>query len=81
MYKCGMSEASDPVTRIASLRRRLGWPQQKMATYLGVSQPTVVRLERGRPEPGPVAKLLDLLAADVDAGVVHGQAATAEARL
>ena len=27
------------------------------------------------------AKLLDLLAADVDAGVVHGQAATAEARL
>lgn len=36
-----------------------------MAAYLGVSQPTVTRLEGGQAEPGPISRLLDLLEADL----------------
>lgn len=36
-----------------------------MADYLGVSQPTVTRLEAGQPESGPISRLLDLLEAEL----------------
>lgn len=52
------------MTRIETLRHRLAWSQPKLSTYLGCSQSTVSRLENGQPEPGPIAKLLDLLEAE-----------------
>lgn len=47
---------------IKKLRTDLGWPQWKLAEYLGVEQGTVSRLEGGQWEPsGPVCRLLDHL--------------------
>jgi transcriptional regulator with XRE-family HTH domain len=54
-----------PMTRTQRLRTVLKWPQWRMAEYLGVSQPTVTRLERGQAETGPISRLLDLLEAEI----------------
>ncbi len=52
------------MTRTQRLRQARNWPQHRMADYLGVSQPTVTRLEAGQPESGPISRLLDLLDAE-----------------
>jgi transcriptional regulator with XRE-family HTH domain len=49
------------MTRTERLRLARDWKQHQMADYLGVSQPTVTRLEAGQPESGPVSRLLDIL--------------------
>lgn len=53
------------MTRTEGIRTALSWPQWKLAEHLGVSQPTVVRLEAGQSESGPIARLLDLLALQI----------------
>lgn len=48
--------------RLIKLRERLGWSQAKMAKELGISQPTVWRIEHGLQTPSKsVVKLLDIL--------------------
>ncbi|UXT43236.1 helix-turn-helix transcriptional regulator [Agrobacterium tumefaciens] len=50
--------------RIIKLRTRLEWSQAKMAKELGVSQPTVWRIENGRQTPSKtVVKLLEVIEA------------------
>lgn len=52
--------------RILKLRERLEWSQSRMAKELGVSQPTVWRIENGIQQPSKsVLKLIDLLEAKV----------------
>lgn len=48
------------VDRFLSLRRSLDWSQARLARELGVSQPTVWRIEHGKQEASkPVLKLLE----------------------
>lgn len=54
------------MTRIRSLRERLRWPQWRMAEHLGCAQSTIARLEGGQKETGPVSRLLDALAQEID---------------
>jgi transcriptional regulator with XRE-family HTH domain len=49
------------MTRIERLRKQLAWSQSGMASYLGVSQPTIANIESGKKESGPIARLLDQL--------------------
>ncbi|WP_431731977.1 helix-turn-helix transcriptional regulator [Agrobacterium tumefaciens] len=50
--------------RIIKLRHRLEWSQARMAKELGVSQPTIWRIEHGRQEPSKsVLKLLEIFEA------------------
>lgn len=51
-------------TRIAALLDHLGWLQKDLAAYLSVDRTVVSRMANGQPEPGPVSKLLDLLATE-----------------
>jgi transcriptional regulator with XRE-family HTH domain len=53
------------MTRTQRLRRDREWSQSKMAQFLNCDQATVSRLEGGQAEPGPIARLLDLLEAGV----------------
>lgn len=54
-------------SEIQSLRKTLGWSQQRLADELGVKQATVSRIEAGIMAPNPsVQKLLGLVAAQVD---------------
>jgi transcriptional regulator with XRE-family HTH domain len=54
--------------RIEHLRNLLGWKQPSMAAFLRVDQSTVSRIESGRPEYGPISRLLD----QVEAGLASG---------
>jgi transcriptional regulator with XRE-family HTH domain len=49
-------------TRAHALLDHLGWTQKDLADWLGVDRSTVSRLVAGRPEGGPIARLLDQLA-------------------
>lgn len=49
------------LSRMELIRQKLGWHQSKMASYLGLAQSTISRIERRRNEPLPVSKLLDIL--------------------
>lgn len=54
----------DDAIDILTLRKRLGWSQDRLAQHLGVDRSSVSRMEREKqPLSGPVAKLLDHLAA------------------
>ena len=46
---------------VTALRKRMNWSQGMLADYLGVTQPTVARIESGQEPSGPVLKLLELL--------------------
>ena len=50
------------MTRTETIRLALGCSQPEMAQHLGVTQPTISRLEAGKDEPGPIVRLLNLLA-------------------
>lgn len=64
---------------IRELRKRLGLAQHEFAEKLGVTQSTVSRLEAGEWEAdGPVAKLLERIAADIPAHA-NADAMSAEA--
>jgi transcriptional regulator with XRE-family HTH domain len=63
---CGM-------TRTKSLREKLGWSQARLASYLGLAQSAVARLEGGQNETGPVCRLLNLLEQDIAAGRPPGE--------
>jgi DNA-binding transcriptional regulator YiaG len=45
-------------TDVRSLRRKLGWSQERLARALGVSFSTVSRWERGDGAPSPMAERL-----------------------
>ncbi|MBY6239837.1 DNA-binding transcriptional regulator [Methylosinus sp. Sm6] len=60
-----MNENEPP--RIKRLRLALRWSQTRMAEWLGLTQAAVSLMEKGQAESGPVSKLLDLLAAHIDA--------------
>ncbi|MFI3904314.1 helix-turn-helix transcriptional regulator [Ochrobactrum sp. S1502_03] len=48
--------------RLSELRERLGWSQAKMAHELGVSQPSVWRIENGKQAASKsVEKLIEIL--------------------
>jgi len=49
--------------QIKSIRRRLGWPQERLARELGLSYSSISRWERGETTPSPAAMRLlsDLL--------------------
>jgi transcriptional regulator with XRE-family HTH domain len=53
--------STEHLSRTARLRQRLAISQAALGQELGVSQSTVDRLEKGQPETGPQARLLDLL--------------------
>lgn len=52
-------------SRTARLRALLGESQKQFALRLGVSQPTVFRLEQGQAESGPLRHLLDQIERDL----------------
>jgi putative transcriptional regulator len=56
---------------VRELRERMGLTQEKLATKLGVTFPTVNRWERGRAKPSPLAmqKIKELVHAMGDIGV------------
>lgn len=55
------------MTRTERLLAAKGWSQPEMAAYLGLSQSQVSRLVTGvSGETGAVAKLLDLLEAEIE---------------
>ena len=56
------------MTDIERVRKSLGWSQERMGEYLGVSQATVSNLENGQPLRRPLAKLLDQLEAEIAEG-------------
>lgn len=62
--------SSESLSRPLALRKRMGWRQWQMAAFLGLSQPAVAALEKGQAETGPVSRLLDQLAAALDAGSI-----------
>lgn len=43
---------------VRQIRKRLQWSQKQLAAALGVSQPTVFRIEKDQPVPGPIERLL-----------------------
>lgn len=59
-----MPARDDISDRILQFRKELGLPQQALASFLGVSQRTVSRWERGvdRPSPDILARLISLMA-------------------
>jgi transcriptional regulator with XRE-family HTH domain len=62
--------------RVLRLRLLLGESQQEFAVRLGVSQPTVHRIENGQAETGGQRLLLDRLEEDIAAGrILPGVAA------
>lgn len=54
-------------SEVVKLRTDLGWSQKRLADHLGVSQPTIFRIENGQPIPGPIERLLQQLAASREA--------------
>lgn len=48
-------------SEIKNARKRLGWTQHDLASYLGVTQPAVSRIENGGGYNGAIGKLLDAL--------------------
>jgi transcriptional regulator with XRE-family HTH domain len=63
-----VSMTDDAPPRIKRLRLALGWPQSRLAEWLGLTQAAVSLMEKGQPESGPVSKLLDMLSAQMEAG-------------
>lgn len=61
MHNAPMDSEASP-TRTESLRKARKWSQSQMAEYLNCDQATVSRLENGQAEPGPIERLLDILA-------------------
>jgi hypothetical protein len=51
-----------------------------MAAFLRVDQSTVSRIESGRPEYGPISRLLDQVEAGISAGVLRPGMTPEEAR-
>jgi transcriptional regulator with XRE-family HTH domain len=60
------------MSRLRSIRERLGLSQQAMGKRLGLSQPAVAAIEKSGCERGPVALLLDQIERDLAAGVAAG---------
>ena len=60
-----MSKMPEMASLIRELRNRLGLTQEKMASQLGVTFPTINRWENGRAKPSPLAlkQIEDLLGA------------------
>lgn len=58
----------EPRIDIKALRERIGWKQDRLASYLGVDRSSVSHMEKGRTPQGPVLRLLRILAAAADAG-------------
>ena len=56
--------------RSKSLRNQVGWSQRGLGEFLQVDQSSVARMDLGGNESGPVARLLDALAAGIDRGIV-----------
>lgn len=56
------------MTRTARILDQLGWPQQRLAAWLGCSQSKVSRMAGGEPEQGPVSRLLDRLEQEIESG-------------
>lgn len=56
-----ISNPSPPPPDAKVIRERLGWSQTKMATWLGVHQSTISRLEADAPRSGPIRRLLEEL--------------------
>ena len=58
-----MSKDSNTAHLVRELRSRLGLTQEKFATRLGVTFPTINRWENGRAKPSPLAlkRIEDLL--------------------
>lgn len=51
--------------QIKTLREKLGWTQRQLAEYLGISVPSVSRIEAAsQPVSGPVQRLLAQLKRD-----------------
>ncbi len=76
-----MTASPCPDTRVARLRKRLGWSQQKLAREIGVAQSTIDRMEGGQAESRPVAKLLDQLEASFPSGAASPGAPAESASL
>ncbi|RWO90890.1 helix-turn-helix transcriptional regulator [Mesorhizobium sp.] len=54
---------------VKALRERIGWTQDQLAQYLGgVDRSMISRIENGQPMSGPVARLMEMLAAAAEAG-------------
>jgi transcriptional regulator with XRE-family HTH domain len=59
------------MTKLERIRKRLNWHQHQMGAYLGLTQATISRIERGENEErGPVRRLLDDLEARLEAGEI-----------
>lgn len=54
-----------------SLRTRLGWSQKDVAEYIGCDQATVSRIENGQEPSGPIGRMFEVLARDLEAGRVQ----------
>lgn len=63
-----MCDMTTETSRTLRLRQLLGESQMRFAERLGVSQPTIFRLESGRAETGSQRLLLDRLEEDIAAG-------------
>jgi transcriptional regulator with XRE-family HTH domain len=57
------------MSRLRDIRARMGWPQDRFATLLGVAQSTLAGYETGKDAPRPVLHLLDILERDITSGV------------
>lgn len=55
---------------IKSLRKKIGWRQERLARYLGVDRSSVSRMENGQPLGGPVQRLMLMLQESAEAGSV-----------
>lgn len=53
---------------VKALRQRIGWTQDRLASYLGLDRSSISRMESGQKPKGPVLRLLSALvdAADRD---------------
>ena len=65
--------------RSKHIRASFGWSQGGLATFLGVSQVTVSRLDAGARESGPIARLFDQLEAALAHGLVASDATPEQA--
>ncbi|RVD14248.1 MAG: XRE family transcriptional regulator [Mesorhizobium sp.] len=51
----------DDAIDIKELRDRIGWSQDRLASFLCVDRSSVSHMENGRPARGPVLRLLRML--------------------
>jgi len=49
------SQVTDEINKLYQLRKKMRWPQQKLAFELGVSISTIARWESGKNTPGNLA--------------------------